>query len=220
MTSFPLSALHWRNHQQAGGLLCGWQSRGRGPGPSVREQDGADCGQGQWAQKLSGRAKKQTSQMGCDLLSIYSKILMCRVSSYLSLRCYMLTVALLASTAPFWMASAMSSCRETLLGLRTSGILHYSGWDTWNWLRDGWTVTPCKTALCDRIRCLHCTFRQNYFTMQKDLNAAKVRGKWSSTWITCKWQPADNPYYKDKWMKDLHDCSNYYKVLKPVSTNT
>lgn len=41
----------------------------------------------------------------------------------------MLTVVLLASTAPFRMASAMNSCKGTLLGRRMSGILPYSGQD-------------------------------------------------------------------------------------------
>lgn len=54
------SALHWWNHQQASGLLRGRQSRGRGSGPSIWEQNRADCGQRQWAQKLSGRVKQMS----------------------------------------------------------------------------------------------------------------------------------------------------------------
>lgn len=116
ISSLPPPALHWWNHQQISGLLCGRQSRGCGPRPSIRQQDRADCGQRQWAQKLSGRVKSKYIFQSVLNKSVCAKELFLLSNSYvfcLCSRCYMLMAVLLASTAPFRMASAMNSCRET-----------------------------------------------------------------------------------------------------------
>lgn len=52
-----LAVLHWRDHEQARGLLPGRQSGGCGPRASVWKQDGADRGQRQRAEKFPGWCK-------------------------------------------------------------------------------------------------------------------------------------------------------------------
>lgn len=97
----------------------------------------------------------------------------------------MLMVVLLASTAPFRTASAMSSCRGTLLGRRMSGIRPYSGWDvaelwdhgTFTDLSQRWLnfLTVQSSVILPCFYILH--IDTDYFTMQKCLNATQERGK-------------------------------------------
>lgn len=97
-------------------------------------------------------------------------------------------VVLPASTAPFRTASAMSSCRGTLLGHRMSGILPYSGqdmlasWDCsgltdldWRWYND--TTVLGSSIMVLRILDFYSPYRSLDTDSIYNADTAQERGK-------------------------------------------